>query len=155
MAIVGHLSAAGGFFFLSKLRRQQIEASEELNQIDPLTDNRFAWRLISNKLPIGDFYTMVWLDSPASKPSIFDIDAQVYCMPVLREDRYLTCLLLQAQDGEYGMRYQRVGLTKVPSFREDLMHNLTTPPGRNEIETGEYYDGSDRKLGGESTICIV
>ncbi|RMZ89717.1 hypothetical protein DV736_g3055, partial [Chaetothyriales sp. CBS 134916] len=117
-----------------------------------LTD---GWRLVQEGCPVGKDYQIVYLDSPASEPSIFGPDGQVYCLPALKEDRYLTCMLLQATDGEYGMRYKRIGLTKVSALTPDLIHSLTTPPGHNETALGQYYWGPDSRMEGESTICIV
>ncbi|OAL26691.1 hypothetical protein AYO22_04044 [Fonsecaea multimorphosa] len=117
--------------------------------------NRYSWRLVQDGHPVGNNYQIVYLDSPASEPSIFGPDARVYCLPVLKEDRYLTCLLVRATDGEYGMRYERVGLTKVSSLTPDLLHNLTTAPGHNKSTSGRYYWSPESRMKGESTICIV
>lgn len=122
---------------------------------DPIHQNRYTWRLVLASQPVGDTYSQIWLDSPASLPTIFGPSAQIYVMPVQRDVHHLKCLVLQAQDGEYGMRYQRVGMARVSVITDDLIKGLTTPPGQNVEGFGEYYWGEGRRLGGESTICIV
>ncbi|EXJ59980.1 hypothetical protein A1O7_04128 [Cladophialophora yegresii CBS 114405] len=118
-------------------------------------ENRYTWRLVRYGQPVGREYQVVFLDSPASEPSVFGPSAQVFCLPVLRDERYLTCLLVQATDGEFGIRYKRVGLTRVTSLTRDLVHNLTTPPGHNETASGQYYWGPNSSKRNESTICII
>jgi hypothetical protein len=146
---------------LSHLRGRQTSAigDEEptttTNNTTSGEENRYSWRLIRYGRPVGRHYQLVFLDSPASEPSVFGPAAQVFCLPVLRDERYLTCLLVQATDGEFGVRYKRVGLTRVSSLTRDLVHNLTTPPGHNETALGQYYWGPNSSKRNESTVCII
>jgi hypothetical protein len=130
-----------------------------LRQEDPKTDvdeeiNRYSWRLVKGGQPVDRKYETVYLDSPASTPSIFGPNGKVFCLPAAKDDRHLTCLLVQATDGDYGVRYRRIGLTTIQTIYPDVA-DITTPPGNNEIALGRYYWGPDGKKTGESTICII
>ena len=135
--------------------------------------NRYHWRLVKDGVPSGDIYENVFLDSPASQPSIFGPEGRVYCIPALEDSDNLTCLLVQSTDsGDYGVRYKRVGLAKVSKLYGDMTDilDLTIAPGQNEIKEGQYYympkldkhgkkqsDDSDalNRVDGESTICVI
>lgn len=143
-------------YYFVVLQRQYSDEPDD-PPLDPKTDNRYKWRLMVDGTARGKlYYEEVWLDSPASEPSVFGPDAQVYCMPVRKDDQHLYCLLVQAKGGDYGMRYQRIGMTRVSELTPMMLHDLTTPPGKNDTELGEYYHSSTWKKGDEkSTICIV
>ena len=78
--------------------------------------NLYSWRLVKDGKPDGKEFETIYLDSPASAPSIFGPNGQVFCLPAAIDDRRLTCLLVQATDGDYGIRYKRVGLTTVQTI---------------------------------------
>lgn len=115
--------------------------------------NRYSWRLTDSP-PFSQGFENVYLDSPASAPSVFGPEARLYCLPVLEDNWNLTCLLVQAIDGKHGAQYKRVGLTKVLKIYPDVS-DIKEPPGNNENTFGRYYWGPDGKVGGESTICII
>lgn len=121
--------------------------------------NRFSWQLTANGIPFGESQSIVYLDSPATKPSVFGPAARVYCLPVSQDDRHLNCLILQAMDGDHGVRYKRVGLTQIMTLHEDdvnsMTKQLTEPPGRKETVLGKSYRGSNESFQGESHICII
>jgi len=123
--------------------------------------NRFSWQLLKDGKPSGAEFETVYLDSPATSPdesSIFGLDAQVFVLPALLDDKRLICLIVQMTGGDYGVRYKRVGLTKIQRiFGEhvDEIMDIVTPPGNNEVELGKYYWGPQGKMSGESTICII
>ncbi|KIW49680.1 hypothetical protein PV05_11334 [Exophiala xenobiotica] len=117
--------------------------------------NRYFWRLVKNGVPSSKLNEIVYLDSPASAPSVFDADSQVFCLPALQDERHLWCLLLQATDGDHGIRYQRVGITKILNIWEDEVNEIKEPPGDNQNPLGEYYWGSEGRVRNESTICII
>jgi hypothetical protein len=116
--------------------------------------NRWRWRLVKEGQPFGDSYEVVYLDSPASTPSIFGPEARLYCLPASEDDRHLTCLMVQATDGDYGARYKRVGLIKIQKIYPNVS-NIKEPPGNSKRTLGRYYWGPDGKVKGESTICII
>ncbi len=117
--------------------------------------NRYVWRLVKNGSPSSKLNEIVYLDSPASAPSVFDADSQVFCLPALQDERHLWCLLLQATDGDHGIRYQRVGITKIQNIYEDHVNEITESPGDNPNPHGEYFWGSEVHVRNESTICII
>lgn len=117
--------------------------------------NRYAWRLVRGGRPVGQINTIVHLDSPDSKPSIFGPDAQVYCVPILKQKALITCLLLQANRtkslaGEKS--YCRIGLTQILSLTRDPLDALTTLP---ESRNGQLKDGLQDVPKTKSQICIV
>ena len=79
----------------------------------------------------------------------------MYCLPAARDKDDLTCLLLQAVlDGEYGVRYKRIGLAKVSTNWQQDVNDLITPRGEAHKKLGKYYYGP----GGKTTkqeICII
>ena len=97
----------------------------------------------------------LWLDSPASPPSIFDRRHHVYCVPAARRSEEIICLLLQSTpDGDYGIRYKRIGLAKVSTmFGEDA--DILKSPGSGDTTLGSYYRGPVEQKDGETTICII
>lgn len=113
--------------------------------------NRYAWRLIRGGSPSGQTHTIVYLDSPASEPTIFGPSARVYCLPILEEKAQITCLLLQAKSDKSsasGVSYWRVGLTEIPSLTRDPLDGLTTMPENRDSQTGQLPKAKSR-------ICIV
>jgi hypothetical protein len=116
--------------------------------------NRYSWRLVREGQPFGHGYENVHLDSPASTPSLFGPEARLYCLPASEDDWNLTCLLVQATDGDHGVRYKRVGLTKIQKIYPDVS-SVKEPPSNNKSTLGRYYWGPDRNLRSESTICII
>jgi hypothetical protein len=125
----------------------------------PLKGNRYSWQLKANGETVGTPQSIVHLDSPGSgERSIFGPSAQVYCLPVSEDHEYLNCLLLQATDGDHGIRYKRVGLTKILTLFEqdvELVKRLTEPPGRKKTHLGRYYRRANENFWGESHICII
>ncbi|KIW76494.1 hypothetical protein Z517_11240 [Fonsecaea pedrosoi CBS 271.37] len=118
--------------------------------------NRFSWRLMQKGQPIGDSQSIVYLDSPASEPSVFGPNAQVFCLPVSQDDRHLNCLLIQATDGDHGIRYKRVGLTKIMNLFDQDVEAIKEPPTRKKDKAlGRYYWGPNTRFRGESHICII
>lgn len=115
--------------------------------------NRWAWRLLRKGVPSDEEHSIVWLDSPASQPSIFGPDADVFAIPALRKSSEVICLLVQATDGDYGVRYKRIGLTKVSTRYKGAIEDVMTPPGRGT--TDKYWWWNDSKRTGHSTICII
>jgi hypothetical protein len=116
--------------------------------------NRYRWRLVREGQPFGQSYENVYLDSPASTPSIFGPEARLYCLPASEDDRNLTCLLVQATDGDHGVRYKRVGLVKIQKIYPGVS-SIKEPPGNSKSTLGRYYWGPDGKVKVESTICII
>ncbi|KIW27878.1 uncharacterized protein PV07_07576 [Cladophialophora immunda] len=118
--------------------------------------NRFSWRLMQKGVPVGDSHSIVYLDSPASEPSVFGPNAQVFCLPVSQDDRHLNCLLIQATDGDHGIRYKRVGLTKILNLFDQDVEAIKEPPTRKKDKAlGRYYWGPNTRFRGESHICII
>ncbi|KAK7885371.1 hypothetical protein LTR67_010549 [Exophiala xenobiotica] len=130
--------------------------TRKLNSTNPIdVTNRYLWRLVKNGSPSSKLNEIVYLDSPASAPSVFEADSRVFCLPALQDERHLWCLLLQATDGDHGIRYQRVGITKIQNIYEDDVNEIKEPPGDNPNPHGEYYWGSEGRVRNESTICII
>ena len=122
------------------------------------TKNRYSWHLTAKGIPFGESQSIVHLDSPASQPSVFGPAAQVYCLPVSEDDRHLNCLLVQAEDGDHGVRYRRVGLTKILTLFEgdvDMIKTIKEPPGKKETLLGKYYRRENEGFWGENHICII
>lgn len=119
--------------------------------------NRWAWTLFKDGRPdpTGTEYSVVYLDSPSSEPSIFGPDAQVFIIPAMQTSKQLICLLVQATDGDYGVRYRRIGLTKIPLVHKPQVRDILTPPGNNAEDRGRYYWGLEGQKTGENTICII
>jgi hypothetical protein len=79
----------------------------------------------------------------------------VFCLPAAIDKDYLICLLLQAViGGNYGVRYQRIGLAKVLKVMDDVQ-DIITPPGNEDLSLGKYSYGEGPKTTGDSTICII
>ena len=122
---------------------------------DDETYNRYSWRLTKDGTPAGPSYSVMYLDSPASKPSIFGPDGHIFVLPALLDRTRLTCLILQMTDGDYGVRYRRVGLTKILRLYDDQVSAILRRPGHHDVECRTYAWGPQTKMFGGSTICII
>lgn len=129
------------------LRPAFLEKPESRN-----TGNRWAWRLLRKGVPSDEEHSIVWLDSPASQPSIFGPTADVFVIPALRRSSEVICLLVQATDGDYGVRYKRIGLTKVSTRYKGAIEDVMTPPGLAKNDRYYWWNESSK---GQSTICII
>jgi hypothetical protein len=119
--------------------------------------NRYRWRLLKDGERVGPSHETMWLDSPVTPPvvlgknssvycgpSIFGRKSSVYCVPAVRDNEYLTCLLLQAVlDGDYGVRYRRIGLAKIDMMFKDDITDIITSPGKADTDLGRYYYSPD------------
>lgn len=158
-----HVASGALWFGLKMLRDYRIRDDEDddtdaTGYVTADQSNRYSWRFVRGGGPSGQSYSIVHLDSPSSEPTIFGPDAQVHCLPMLKEKTVITCLLVQAKGckpDKSGMYYQRVGLTQIQSLTRDPLDALTTLPESNETETGEYYEDSQGLPKGKSKICIV
>lgn len=135
--------------------RYLILASRKSNKKAKPRTARYYWRMFTAGQPSEERYQVVHLDSPASSPSIFGPNAQVYCLPTLQDKERLWCLLLQATDGDFGIRYRRIGIAKVQNVHDTDVKIIKEPPGDNSNPLGEYYWGSEGRFRNESTICII
>lgn len=123
-------------------------------QSDTRNINRWSWSLMKDGKPLARNYSVVYLDSPASQPSVFGPDAKVFVVPALLTEENLVCLMVQATDGDYGIRYKRVGLTMIFAGEKEVQ-DILTPPTRKETSEGRYYWGPDGREPGRSIICII
>lgn len=121
----------------------------------PRTTSRYSWRLTKDGLPHGSEYSTIYLDSPASQPSIFGAHGNIFIIPILLTQSSLSCLMVQATSGDYGIRYKRVGLTVIRAVHGHAINDILTPPTRNENERGKYYWGPEGQRSGETDICII
>lgn len=122
------------------------------------TGNAFAWRLVREGTPIPGQRenSLVWLDSPATEPSPFGPNANVFAIPALRKSGSLICLLVQLETtGDYGPRYRRVGLTKILDLHMEAIKDILTPPGNRIKSDAKYYSGGEDQPTGENTMCII
>lgn len=119
--------------------------------------NAWAWRLVRGGNPTLRENSIVWLDSPATEPSPFGPNGNVFVIPVLRlrKSGALYCLLVQLETtGDYGARYRRIGLTKISDIHIEFIKDILVPPGNRAKSDAKYYWGGEDQPTGESTICI-
>lgn len=117
--------------------------------------NRWSWSFLKEGKPEGRTYSVVYLDSPASEPTVFGMSGEVFVIPALQTSQSLICLMVQVTGGDYGIRYKRVGLTIISAVHEQEVKDILTPPTKNDIHKGRYYWGPEGRKSGESVICII